>query len=284
MRRRSFAAALVAALALAGELAAQSAADNALRSCVPEVTSRDSLVDSLFAYFPPLSRDEDADEHALRAAEARAVYALLPVLPLLHEQVTPRGPMMPVGGARLWQADLLVWFQVRGDGSVAGMKVERPSVWPDLDVALQRAVLRADSLDALPPVPRQLTGRAVDLWLVVGRGRMRGAENVLLARGVRVEDRYAVRPTQPRFLRTGYRALVPGAMPGAVADTVLFEVMVDTTGLVDPRTIRPIRVRHTEYLEEALRSARASVFEPAHVGPCRVRSRTQLPVSVLFGR
>ena len=272
-------------MALASAQAVPGAASAARpAACVPEVVGQDSIIDSLFAFLPQPARDDNADEIAFASAQARAVFALLP-MSLVRERERAGVPMAPAPGvAQRWQADLLVWFQVRDDGSLAGMKLERPSPWPELDVALQRAILRADTLRALQPVPRGLAGRAVDLWLAVGKQRQRNAENLFVARSLRMEDRYAIMPTAPRFLRTGYRAQVPSRNPGEqFADTLWFDVMVDTTGLVDARSIRPLRVRHTEYLDEAVRSARASLFTPGRVGACKVRSRAELPVAVQVG-
>lgn len=284
-------AAVAAALAFAGtaRVGAQSvpAAAPAAHppACVPEVVGHDSIVDSLFAYLSQPIPGDNAEEIAFANAQARAVLALLP-MSLVRERERAGTPSAPAPGvAQRWQADLLVWFQVRDDGSLAGMKLERPSPWPELDVALQRTILRADSLHALQPVPRGLAGHAVDLWLAVGKRHQRSAENLFVARALRVEERYAIQPTAPRFLRTGYRAQVPSPNPGELyADTLWFEVMVDTTGLVDARSIRPVRVRRPEYLDEAVRSARASLFTPGRVGACKVRARAELPVAVQIGR
>ncbi len=238
----------------------------------------DTLTDSLFAWIPVApgrARDALAD---FQEVQVRAVLGVLSPMPLLlrHDRQPLRHPVPPIGAAELTDAAVLVWFQVRGDGRLAGLHLEHASGWDTLDLGLQRAVLRADSLGILPPIPHPLAGRAVDLWLAVGVGRREGAVNLPVARARRVVRAGEI---PPRLLGIAYRPQFPvEALRAGIGEQLVMEFVVDTTGYVIPESIDLVRATFREFAEEAVRAIRSTHWEPGHVGRCALRMWVRQPI------
>jgi TonB family protein len=188
----------------------------------------------------------------------------------------PDEPVLPGPGA-------LAWFQVRNDGRLAGLHLQRQSGWVLLDTLVQRAVIRADSLRTLQPLPGSLRGRPVDLWLVAVIGRPdSGGTGIAMARIRHAVDRISGVTRPPRYVASAYRPHFPdAALRANIGSKMVFEFVVDTTGYVIPASIVPVRAEFREYAEEALRWVRSEHFEPAVVGRCKVQSRVRQPLSFI---
>src|SRR5437868_7175608 len=111
--------------------------------CGIDTTARVNSVDTLNLWIPRTGTSRDVA--AFREAQARAVFARLDSIPRLGRKDRDVSPYrgMPAGAPELRDAEGLFWFQVRNDGRLAGMHVERPTGWNAVDLAVQRAILRA---------------------------------------------------------------------------------------------------------------------------------------------
>ena len=163
-------------------------------ACPPAV---DTVVDTLFSWVPRQRRDEPLAVYEFRNVQERTAAGMVMPIPLLGARNAEPGwrdATIPSGAEHLAQAEAVVWFQLRDDGRLTGMRVDRRSGWSALDVALQRAILRADSMGAFDSLPRPLAGHAMDLFVAAGFRRRPDAVNTPIAR---VARRLSVRPCQP---------------------------------------------------------------------------------------
>ena len=146
---------------------AQASGAPARPACHVDTIGVDTTVDTLYAWIPGIEPEQTQAEHAFEVIQVRAVLAALRPIPMLGmPDRPPRLDKDPrLGSTSLDGALALVWFQVRDDGRLSGMSVINWSGWDSLDLALQRAILRADSQRVLRPAPPDLAGQAVDLWL-----------------------------------------------------------------------------------------------------------------------
>ena len=196
MRRkltRAGAAILGAGLLLV--MARPAAAQDSAAACPVAV---DTVIDTLFVWVPRQLRDEPLARYEFRNVQERTALGMIDFILLGARNGQPgwRGPV-PVGAEHLADAEVVVWFQLRGDGRVAGMKLERRSGWSALDVALQRAVLRADSLGSFDSLPRALQGQPIDLFLAAGRSRRRDAASTPVAGVASLRPRPSSRSCRP---------------------------------------------------------------------------------------
>ncbi len=249
--------------------------------CHADTIGVDTVADSLYAWVPPIDQVESRAEHEFQVAQVRAVLAALRPIPTLGAPDRPprfdRDPRFgrtPVDGALA-----LVWFQVRDDGRLAGMSVINWSGWDSLDLALQRAILRADSQRTLRPLPPELAGQAIDLWLGVGRWQGYALEDVPVGRTLRVRPRVRGGQTPPRLISYDYTPHYPErAGLAGLGDVLVLEYVVDTAGRVDPDSIRFLQPGFREFALEALKWVRSARYAPARIGGCAVRARVQHPI------
>ena len=123
----------------------------------------------------------------------------------------------------------------------------------------------------------------MDLWLAAGFHRLRNASNAPVARVQRAVERYRGGTTRPVLLSIDRpRFPLAGAQLG-VPDSVQIEFVVDSSGLVIPESIRPIRASFREYADAAMRAVRTARFAPARIGRCAVPARLVMPVHFLLG-
>ena len=246
---------------------------------------RDTITDTIYAWIPPLIQGRSVVIHDFQAEQVRAVVAaegsLLPDLGAPRNvaygtQPSPDAPDLP--GTRL-----LIWFQVRNDGKLVGMRMERGSGWDLLDTTMQRAIVRADSAHGLQALPPDLRGQGIDLWLAAGIGRLSDAVNLPLARFRHLELHFDGLQQEPRLIGVAYRPVFPdSAIRQGIGSKMVFEFVIDTTGFVDASTIVLLRAEFQAYADEAMRAVRAAHFVPARVGRCRVRRRAQMPLDVFI--
>ena len=249
-------------------------------ACRDQLLPMDTVIDTIFTWQPRRLRHESQALFDFRAIQERTALGMVPAPPRLGRRdaaATPYG-LAPPGAEHLADAEALVWFQLGNDGRVTGMKLERRSGWSALNVALQRAVLRADSLRSFAALPSDLAGQPIDLWLAAGFHRLRNAVSVPLARVPRAEPRHTADVVAPRFIAFD-RAGRPPAGRGSVADRLMLEFVVDTMGRAVPESARPFPGSSGEYLLDALRVLRTARFSPARVGRCLVPARASLPVT-----
>ncbi len=170
---RALTAALCALLVLPRLGGAQGLATAPERGCRPDSAAADTTGDSLFVWLPGRAPDQAPAEYDTQLAEERVALAkVAPLPPLGHRDRLPRPTLEYTPGAEwLRDASTLVWFQVRPDGRLSGLYLYSSSGWVALDLALERAVLRADSQRAFLPLPPALGGDPVNLWLAAGIGR-----------------------------------------------------------------------------------------------------------------
>jgi len=240
----------------------------------------DTVIDTIFTWQSRQQRHESQALYDFRAIQERTALDMVPALPLLgrRDAVATGYGQAPPGAEHLAEAEALVWFQLGNDGRLTGMKLERRSGWSALNVALQRAVLRADSLRSFAELPQGLAGQPIDLWLAAGFHRLRNAVSVPLARVRRAEPRITAGVVAPRFIAFD-RAGRPPARRGSVEDRLMLEFVVDTLGRVVPESARPFPGGARDYLLDALRVLRTARFSPARVGRCLVPARASLPVT-----
>jgi hypothetical protein len=287
MKRRAAAWYVVILCGAAGAAAGQVPAGSET-ICRGDATTEtvDTLVDTLFAWIPRRQAVESETAYAFRVAQVRAVLALLPKLPVLPETSLPpyAYPLPPAGAPDLRDARPLVWFQVRNDGRLAGLSLEHRSRWPNLDVEIQRAVLRADSARRLRPLPSTLAGEPIDLWIAVATGRHETAENVPIGSWVRTSGRGVVLSEErPRLLSLGYRPrFPPAALAAHAGDSLLFALVVDTSGRAEPGSIEPLQATYREFAQEAVRAILSARYSPGRINGCPIRVRIQQPIYFHF--
>jgi len=281
---------LALALACPGPLCAQAAPAPAApppAACHVDTIGVDTVLDTLYAWIPGITDDQTPAEHTFQLAQLRAVLGVLEPIPILGKPEYParydrdfRLGSTPVDGATV-----LIWFQVRADGRLAGLSVITWSGWNALDLALQRAILRADSQRLLHPVPPDLAGEAVDLWLGVGPYKADAIADTLVARVRRVEPKLRGHRTLARLLGFDYTPHFPdAALRGGIGDQLILDVIVDTAGRVVPDSIVFLRAGFREFAQEAVKWVRSAHYEPARVGGCPVRAHVRQPISFRFGR
>ena len=278
---------LALALTCPGLVRAQSAPAAPPAPCRVDTLGVDTLFDTLFAWIPGITPDETPAEHSFQLQQLRAVLGVLEPIPTLGKPEFPArySRDFRLGSTPFDGATALVWFQVRADGRLAGLSVITWSGWSALDLALQRAVLRADSLRILHAVPPELAGEAVDLWLGVGPWKADAIADTAVARVRRIAPKLRGHQTRPRLLSSGYTPHFPDAgLRGGVGDELILDVIVDTAGHVVPDSIVFLRAGFREFAEEALKWVRSARFEPARVAGCPVRVHIQQAISFRFGR
>ncbi len=266
---------------IAGAAAAQ---DVNYDSCGVNVR-RDTVIDTIYAWIPPLIHGNSVTIHDFQAEQVRAVVAS--GVPLLIELAAPgqveSTSQPPADAPDLPAARLLIWFQVRNDGKLVGMRLERGSGWDLLDTAMQRAIVRADSAHALQPLPAELRGQAIDLWLVAGMGRLIGAASLPVARYRHLELHTDGSQLEPRLIGVAYRPQLPdSALRQGIAGKMLFDFVIDTTGFVDRSTIVMVTPEFRAYADEAMRAVRAAHFAPARIGRCKIRRHAQMTLGVFL--
>ena len=257
-----------------------------LDSCNAGLTRIDTTGDSLFAWIPAGDPHEPRGLHQYVTDQLHAVLGLAPViLPLGTQDHAPQERTARIAPPpRLDSlAALLVWFQVRPEGRLAGAAMERSSGYLALDTALPRAIITAEQRHAFTPVPSSLSNVPMDLWLAVGYGRLAGAENIYVTRVLRVDTTWTnARPA--RFVRSLYHMQYPdGAHDAGIEDRAMFEFTVDTTGHAVPTTIRTLHAYLPAFANEGRRLILAAEFEPARIGQCRTPSRVTMPVDFVLG-
>jgi TonB family protein len=266
-------------------LAQRSTAGASAPACPPAHLPTDTTIDTIFAWVPYQGRGETAAAANFRIDQALAALKFLAVLPVLDASgprpVQRPNPLPAPDG--LDDATVLVWFQVRGDGRLDGLSLERGSGWRALDLAVQRAVLRADSARALKPLPGPLAGKGIDLWLAVGTSRLEQAMNLPVAYYRAVHYRPGVAQERPRLLHLGHQPrFPPAALQAGIGDTMLVAFVVDTTGHVERGSIRFLRATWREYAEEVIKTLRSARFAPARVAGCPVPMRMREPFTFTF--
>ncbi len=258
----------------------------ARHTCQAESLGTDTTVDTLFAWIPDRASFESRAEHEFWIQQLRAVLDVLEPLPLLGPRDRPafREPVPPAGADRLQDAETLIWFQVRNDGRLAGLHLHNRSGWDLLDMALQRAVLRADSQRTLRPLPPGLVGQPVDIWLAVrmGRRQARGL-HVPVARVRWTTPRWRGEESRPRLIDLSYHPHFPDvALRAGIGDELVMEFVVDTAGRAEPNSIIPLRAHFREFAEEAVKAIRSARFSPGRIGGCPVSVTVQMPVNFLM--
>jgi TonB family protein len=246
--------------------------------CRVDTIGVDSTVDSLYAWVPAIEFGQSQAEHAFEVTEVRAVLAALQPIPTLGEpdRFPHYDPDPGLGSTPMDRALAVVWFQVRDDGRLAGMSVIRWSGWDVLDLGLQRAILRADSLRTLRPLPPELAGQAVDLWLGVGAWQGNAVDDVPVGRILRLGPRVRGGEHRPRLVSLGYRPhLSARAAAAGLGDRMIVEFVVDTSGRVEPNSIFFIQADRREFAEEALKALRSARYEPGRIGLCPARMRVR---------
>jgi len=272
---------MVKSLVLAGVIAAKLPAQTTGHpACPPDTLAAplDSTIDTVFAWVPE-KRDSETDiAFGFRSGQVRAVLGATDTLPILPEAgyTMVLGPMEELPPP-LQAAAVAVLFQVRDDGRLAGMHVARFSPWPPLDVALQRAILRADSQHLFSRVPPSLEGQVIDLYVAAGAQRLPNALNEPVARVWRIERRGHWVRTEPAPLQHHYAFDYPdAALRRGIGDIVLLEFVVDTTGRVDPQSIFPLRATYREFAEAAAQMIRSTRYRPGTLNGCPVPTREQV--------
>jgi TonB family protein len=270
--------AIVMLLSAAAVCATGAAAQDAPPACHVDTIGMVDRVDTAFAY---VSRHAGSDVDSFRSAQARVVLERLGDLVSLDSGRTAGDNTMLVSDPNLLSLLVVIWFQVRNDGRLAGLAFEERSAWPALDRAIAVAVLRADSQRALHALPHSLVSQPIDLYIRVGFGRVDSVASVPVAVRRWSEIRLAEGSEQPpRLLRVGHPPQYPDrAIAAGIESSNIFEFVIDTTGLVEEQSIRLLNRTYREFFDESVRVLRSVRFEPARIGGCKVRVRVRQPIS-----
>jgi TonB family protein len=141
-------------------------------------------------------------------------------------------------------------------------------------------------LKARPLDPRDFTGRGVEggvaYGVVGGTGKVDpeppAADVVYLATTQDARFEPAVLISQPVPM---YPPLLREI---GLSGRVLLQFVVDTTGRVEPASIRVIESTNDGFEAPARESVAAAVYRPAHLGPQPVRQRSQQPIRFIATR
>jgi hypothetical protein len=244
----------------------------------------DTVADTVFAWIPSLSRARPEAEQDFQADQTRAaVGAMNPFLLGLGRRGAAMRSAAADNAPDFPDALLVVWFQVRNDGRLAGLRLEGASGWTLLDTTVQRAIVRADSLRTLQPLPRPLAGQAIDLWVVAGLGRQPDAVSLPIAVFRHSEPRVVGSQAAARLLGIAYRPQLPdSAVRAGVPRRLIIEFTVDTNGFVIPASIVPIRTEFRYLADEVLRTIHSARYAPAQIGRCKVVQRIREPLGTLL--
>ena len=172
-----------------------------------------------------------------------------------------------------WDADIT--FLVDRAGTVDSLWITRPSPAVELHDALIAAVRRTLRTGAIPPVPDNLAApQRFNLRLSVPRYR----DTSLVALDSTWLRTFRVTKNVKMSMRPRFPA--PLSAKGLnLEDDVFLSLVVDSTGLMRPGSMRVISARHAAFADEAKRRFTQMRFLPAEYRGCPVSARTSGPVA-----
>jgi hypothetical protein len=242
---------------------------------------RDTMHLTVYAFVPARRRFEHVAEYAFREQQAYAVIGVIDSIPALSLPAFLGTALAPgkVDAYGLIDLDGEVWFQV-GDDGLIGLTLTQPTGSPELNRALLAAVVRADSLRLLTPLPKNLRGRAIDLRIGVQTAKPVGRPAIAIALGQVV---FAPIQTSAKLL-PGYRRprMPANAFISQTGDTVLVDFIIDADGVPQMSTLGFRQVNWREFAEEVELSLATMRFQPARSGGCPVPQRVCQPWYFVF--
>ncbi len=262
---------------LAAAAAPRLAAQQPRTPCHADTLGVDTTVETIYAFGPNRAL-VSGPERGFVLAQADSVLRRVHPIGIVGPPDRPPDVNDSFGDSTFAGAEAVVWFQVRNDGRLSGMHVERHSRYNAVNLTLQRAILEADSEHALLPLTGPLRNMAVDLYVGAGHKAAVHGDSAVLSERRRIEARMNEKP--PRFLRYSYRPRYPRvAQEAGIGDTLVADFVIDSTGHVEPQSFRYIRGTYREFADEARRAILGAVYEPATAGGCPIAKRVQQPVN-----
>jgi TonB family protein len=171
---------------------------------------------------------------------------------------------------------------LRRDGSLVWLDQTQRSLSPALDGALENAIRQADSARTLPPVPKELRGDTVVMFITLSAGDKAEAGARPIARA-QVPVVRLTSPVRPRSGNPPYRYPQALRMAGVTGE-VLLQFVVDQSGRPVPGTYRIVSASHAEFAAALLEVLPTHRFTPARVGDCPVMQLVQAPFSFNLSR
>lgn len=238
-----------------------------------QFTRSQSVIVGIAPAGPDLAPSAGMDE-VLWMADAIATHFKAPArlnLPL-WARISGGAPTMGVPGRTVPLGyGLDAWFSItlRPDGKLADQEIRVSSSSNELNLALQRAALAADSAGAIPALSdslRESGGRASFRLINMRGARITGVPLM----EVSIPQVFVTRPVQ---------LIKPPAVkwPGTAGDTVVSDSLEITFVVNDDGTIRsgqvwPLRSLYPDAFQAVVEALAATTLEPARVGECAVPS------------
>lgn len=276
MRPSSGWAAALAAAALATGVASASAQATAeeTAACAGTRAMRDTLRLAVYAWAPARSPHEPAAEFVFRQRQAEIVARLVDPVVVTTIPGFLGTALADCGTAdryRLPDLDGELFFQVRDDGRLAALSFDPRSGSPEVNRALARAALRADSQRLLEPLPRGLRGTPIGLRLAVAT---EAPDSVAAWRIGRVVLAYVPVDEPPRLAPGWRRPSWPDVSLWAQAgDSVSVNFVVDARGDVVMSTLRLRSGTWLEFADQAVASVSTFRYTPPRSRGCPVPMR-----------
>ena len=262
-------------------LTLQSASNPQYSACDLTQFSRDTMRLSVYASAPPRKRFEPAAEYEFRERQAQTVIRLIDSVSSLSLPAFIGTAVVPdnADDYRLLDLEGEVWFQVRDDGRLIGLKLKVPTGSPELNQALLAGVAKADSLRLLSPLPKKLRGKAIDLLISVQTSKP-AAPAVILAfvtiPYVPIESSVELLP--------GYQRprMPPNAFTSFTGDSLVVDFVINAEGAPEMQSLVFRRIGWRDFGEEVLKSLSTMRFKPAMSRGCRVPQRVCQPWHFTF--
>lgn len=259
-------------------------ADTAAASCIPDTVGRSTVSYETIGLAPGYGSDSDSSASliALRAADVIREHFITPhsiSLPMWARYFADDNVDAPPTDALAHGLATDVAFRLKPDGRLADTIIIVRTASPELNAAIEAAVLAADSAGAFHPIVlggRPKGGRLV-LRLIAWQRRLAhavplvrlGVPKVKADEGVEVKG--IPRPRYPT-----------NAELAGVSSAVDLQYVVTAEGNADPTSFRIIRADYKEFVVEAMNALRRGTYRPAKLGACPIPMLVQQRVSFYF--
>lgn len=273
-RQRILAAVLISGHLLASPLRSQ-AAPVPERPCAFDTSEKVEPVSVVYSLMPEILSSADSVDHLAYLFYAQTVgehfsaprALTLAYLPTRQPSASPTMDDLGLGG------DLKFKLDSRGH---LKLPISVTTTAPELNEALARALLMADSAGELSPTPAtpDFADGIVRLRISASRERPPVAVPLLAAR-----LRVLLVDSSPQLISYQNPKYPKGAQYAGVSGRVVLRFVVGESGGVIPSTMQVVEAEYREFIDAAVAAMLQAKFAPAEVSGCAVPMQVQQALS-----